>query len=92
MNNENKEVEYLNQIIKLQQDMIDMLKAEIGRLKITTVQYPLQPIVTPVVGPGYPYNPQPWVPGTTPGDPFNPLVVTCGSPSNGGGTNQSESK
>jgi len=91
MNSENKEVEYLNQIIKLQQDMIDMLKAEIGRLKITTIQSPLQPITSPIIGPGYPVNPNPFIPGT-PGNPFNPYIVTCGSPSDGGGTNPTESK
>lgn len=88
MSGENKEIEYLNKIIKLQQEMIDMLKVEIDRLKITNVQLPSpQPIVSPVIGPGiYPSNPGPWVPGY-PGDILNPFVVTCGDPTSPGAGN-----
>lgn len=84
MNSENKEVEYLNQIIKLQQDVIDMLKVEIGRLKITTIQSPLH---NPglFVGPGNSVNPNPFVP--YPHDPLNPFVVTCGDPTPPGSRN-----
>lgn len=77
MNESNKEIEYLNQIIKLQNDMIEMLKAEIGRIKITTIQSPLHN-PGPFTGSGYPVNPNPFVPN--PGLPINPYVITCGDP------------
>ena len=76
MSTENKETEYLNQIIKLQNELINFLKGEVERLKVAPVYYP------PVNPFQEPYNPtqQPPYPGTG----INPWIITSGcNPSNG---------
>lgn len=57
-NNESKEIDYLNQIIRLQNQIIDLLRVEVDRLKTASIYYPpINP--TPIIGPGLtiPHNP-----------------------------------
>ena len=91
MNNETKETEYLNQIIKLQGDLISFLKAEVERLKVSSYYYGTDPLgpQNPIVGPGIntpnpfiePYY-QPTAPywGTIQPIPTPPFTVTSTDP------------
>jgi hypothetical protein len=82
---EKSESDHLNHIIKLQANIIDLLKAEIERLKGSTHIYiPNQVIPSPIIGPGQ-HNPF-IAPYPTPD--LNPFIVTCGDVNPGsGGTN-----
>ena len=92
---EYKEVEYLNQIINLQKDLIEYLKAEVARLKSEPVYVPYNPLnPNPIIVPGYPPHNPFIVPNTTPSYPgINPLtppyIVTCGQSGLSGVTSSS---
>ena len=87
MNNENKEVNYLNQIIELQKQMIDFLKSEVERLKTAPVYYAPLTNPNPIVGPGLsPANPNPFINPFQPSYPTTPWIVTCQNPNGSTGT------
>ena len=77
-------IEALNQTIKTQQELINYLKAEIERLKTTTVYFPPQPHQGPITVPNQPNwpNMQPFI-GTPlpPGHQQWPYGITITSDS-----------
>lgn len=82
MSNENKETEYLNQIIKLQGDLIVFLKAEVERLKVCSYYYGVgsPSPQTPIIGPGI-NTPNPFIePYHSPAAPYWGIVPPVPTP------------